>query len=58
MNGLKCLERRIHSTTRLKLYSKIKVDIDSQLDEAMAYGDTSQYIPGNRIIRARKTERN
>lgn len=43
--------------TRLKLYSKIKVDIDSPLDEAMAYGGASQYIPGNRVVRDQKTER-
>lgn len=42
---------------RLKLYSKIKVDIDSQFDKAMSYGDASEYIPGNKIIRDQKTER-
>lgn len=56
-NGLKCLERRIHSMIRLKLYSKIKVDTDSQFDKVRSYGDASKYIPGNRIIRDQKTEK-
>lgn len=37
MNGLKCLERRIHSTTRLKLYSKIKADTDFQTAGALTW---------------------
>lgn len=50
-NGLRCLERRIHSMTRLKLYSKIKVDTDSQTARAMVYRGASWYIPENNMIR-------
>lgn len=42
---------------RLKLYSKIKVDTDSQFDKVRSYGDASKYIPGNRIIRDQKKQR-
>lgn len=35
VNGLKCLERRIHSTSRLKPYSKIKADTDFQTARAL-----------------------